>query len=87
MIGLSSTKRDVLIAWYLATPDDQKPSGWRQYYLDEVERVEVLDDHFAGARDRFNPLHDMVRVDCALSVLRVLGSEREKRHASGHEPN
>jgi len=71
-LGENNTHHLVLVGWSMPAHGVSSDGGWRTYYVSDMRDVQVLESVFEGPRHGFNPLFNMIRVDYALPVLRVL---------------
>jgi predicted DNA-binding transcriptional regulator YafY len=57
LVGESTAHNDVLVAWRLRTEpiDASRSVGWRNYRLDEMHSIEILEETFDRPRPDYNP--------------------------------
>lgn len=74
LVGESTAHNDVLVAWRLRTEpiDGSRPNGWRNYRLDEMHSIEILEETFDRPRADYNPNDNhILRVYCYLPRVAI----------------
>jgi WYL domain len=72
LAGENTARHDALLAWLLRSEaiDVSHAGGWRNYLLDEMHSIEILEETFDRPRPDYNPNdRRILRVYCSLPLL------------------